>query len=89
MPRAGGEGHAGVPFTESQRLPRRDDDRQRGHRAARAKRLGQASEVVFGPDRPAERDRRGRQTGERALEMAVDAFAEPGERGRDEALAAM
>jgi hypothetical protein len=76
-----------MPLPEDERLPPPDHDRQGGHRAARPEPRGQLAGVVLAAHRPAEGDRRGHETGERALQMGVDAVPQLLERGRREALA--
>jgi hypothetical protein len=76
-----------VPFAEGERLPRADDDGQRRHRAALAQRAGEISRVVFPAHRPAEGEARGREAGERALQVGVDALRPARERRRVDPLA--
>src|SRR5215475_6768584 len=69
-----------MPFPENERLPSADDHGQSRHSAVLSQLPGQRSRVIFPPDRPVERQLRGRETWKRAPEMAVEALAEALER---------
>ena len=69
-----------MPFAEEQGRLRRDDDRQRGDRAAVAQAADQEARVVLVLVRPAESNDTPGEIREPALEMAVDRFTMARER---------
>src|SRR5262245_36266011 len=85
--RALGERHTGMPLAKDERLVRGDDHGQRGDGAPVAERLGERSGVVLAADGPAEPKPRRGETGERALEVRVEAPAEAFDGGGVERLA--
>src|SRR5262245_39960139 len=85
--RALGDRHTGMPLAKDERLAQGDDHGQRGDGAPFAERLGEGPSVVFVADGPAEAEAGRGKTGERALEVRVEASAEALEGGGVERLA--
>src|SRR5262249_61303454 len=82
-----GDVNARVPIVKEERLARGDDHGQRGDGAPAAERLGERSGIVLPADGPAEPEPRRGETGERALEVRVEAPAEALDGGGVERLA--
>src|SRR5690349_5909511 len=67
--------HAGMPFAKYERLLRCDDHRQRCQRAPLSERSGKMASVVLAFDRPTKSEAATGKSGERKLQMTVDAPA--------------